>query len=159
MFRNKVIWITGASSGIGEALALKFSQYGANIILSSRRTEELNRVRKKCSYPEKHLILPLDMEKPEEFNRMKNNVINRYRQIDILINNAGISQRSKVIDTSLETERKIMETNYFGSVALTKTVLPEMVNNQSGHIVVISSLMDKFRIHICSLEACPGRIF
>ena len=144
IFQDKVVWITGASSGIGEALAVKFSQLGVRLILSSRREDELNRVFKNCSNPEKHLVLPMDMAKSEEFAQKKKVEMDRFGQIDILINNAGISQRSKMIDTNLETERKIMEINYFGSAALTKTVLPEMVNNQSGHIVVVSSLMGKF---------------
>jgi len=152
-FKDKVVWITGASSGIGEALAIKLSQLNAKLILSARRAEELKRVLNLCKNKEWHLSLPLDMLKSEEFENKKRQVLQEFGCIDILINNAGISQRSTALDTDLEIVRKIMETNFFGSVALTKLVLPEMIMNNAGQIVVISSLMGKFATQLRSSYA------
>lgn len=140
--KNKIIWITGASSGIGEALAIKCSELGAKVILSSRRNSELDRVAKKCK--NETLILNLDLNKQNEFKQKTLEVIDHFGTIDILINNAGLSQRSLADETSIEIDRKIMEINYFGTIALTKTVLPFMQKQKSGHIVTISSLSGKF---------------
>lgn len=140
---NKVVWITGASSGIGEELACQVAQKGGIVVLSSRNEEALNRVRNRLSQPEKHMILPLDLEKGT-FDQAVDLVITAFGRIDVLINNGGVSQRSSVIDTQLEVDRKIMEINYFGPVALTKAVLPIMIKQKSGHIVVISSIAGKF---------------
>ena len=141
-FKNKVVWITGASSGIGEALAIACSKEGAKLILSSRRENELQRVAKKCNA--EHLLIPLDLEDQKDFNQKVELAISRFESIDILINNAGISQRSEASATSLEVDRRLMEVNYFGTAALTKAILPFMQKQQSGHMVAISSLSGKF---------------
>ncbi len=138
-FQNKRVWITGASSGIGEALAKAFSRQGAKLILSARRTEELERVRSVCANADEHLVLPLDLT-AFDAKALAERVLDQYGQIDILINNGGVSQRSTVVETDLEVDRRIMEINYFGAVALTKAVLPSMLERGDGHIVVISSL-------------------
>jgi len=146
-FENKVVWITGASSGLGEALAREFASAKAKLVLSARRENELGRVRKECSIfvPEKNIfILPLDMSRLENASAEMQKVIQQFGAIDILVNNAGVSQRSFASETPLEIDRKIMEINFFGGVALTKAVLPQMQKQKSGHIVVISSLMGKF---------------
>lgn len=139
---DKVIWITGASSGIGEALAYGFAKEGAKLVLSSRKETELQRVAEKCSC--ESLILPLDLSNSAEFNSLAKQVIDHFGTIDILINNGGISQRSEASSTTLEVDRKLMEVNYFGTVALTKAVLPYMQHQKSGHLVAISSLSGKF---------------
>lgn len=143
-FDQQVVWITGASSGIGAALAEAFSRQGASVILSARRADELEKVRARCARPADHLVLPLDMaaggETGDEFNRSVADVLARYGRIDVLVNNAGISQRSLVADTSLAVDRRIMEVNYFGVVGLTKAVLPAMRRQRGGRIVAISSL-------------------
>ena len=150
-FANKVIWVTGATSGIGEALAIALSEKGAKLVLSARRTEELERVKSICKGDV--LIQPLDLTKMEEFGDLTQKVINHYNKIDILINNGGISQRSEAFETSLDIDRKIMEVNYFGNIALTKAVLPFMQKQQQGHIVTISSLSGKFGFFLRSAYA------
>ena len=111
---NKIIWITGSSSGIGEALAIKCSELGAKVILSSRRNSELERVAKKCK--NETLLLNLDLNKQDEFKEKTQKIIAHFGTIDILINNAGLSQRSLADETSIEIDRKIMEINYFGTI-------------------------------------------
>ena len=146
--KNKIIWITGSSSGIGEALAIKCSELGAKVILSSRRNSELERVAKKCK--NETLLINLDLNKQDEFRDKTQKIISHFGNIDILINNAGLSQRSLADETSIEIDRKIMEINYFGTIALTKTVLPFMEKQKSGHIVTISSLSGKFGFYLRS---------
>jgi len=144
-FRNKTVWITGATSGIGEALALAFAEQKANLILSARRVQELERVKNLCKNSPQILIVPLDLENEHELMPEKaKQVYSQFTQVDILINNGGISQRSLVQDTDLQVDKRIMNTNYFGTVALTKAVLPYMIAEKSGHIVVVSSVIGKF---------------
>lgn len=143
-FKDKVIWITGASSGIGAALAHALSKQGAKLILSARTTEKLEAVRKSCTAPNLHEILPLDLGNIDELAGIARKATAYYGRIDILINNGGVSQRSLALDTSLEVDHSLMRINYLGPVALTKAVLPGMIERKQGHIVVISSLTGKF---------------
>ena len=143
MFQDKIIWITGASSGIGEALAIALEQAGARLVLSARRQAELERVRNSFVAPEQHMILPLDLA-DFDAHAATGAVLERFGHIDVLINSGGVSQRSTVVDTALEVDRRIMEINYFGTVALTKAVLPHMLARKSGQIVAISSVVGKF---------------
>jgi short-subunit dehydrogenase len=141
-FQNKVVWITGASSGIGEALAYAFAREGARLVISARRTEELQRVAQQTRLPSNQVfILPLDSEKPELFQPSVRQVVQAFGRIDILILNAGISQRSFVKDTDLSIDRRLMEINYFGVIGLTKAVLPVFLEQHSGHFVVTSSVV------------------
>lgn len=143
---NKVIWLTGASSGIGEALVYELVKKGVKLILSSRRIEELDRVKKNCpaeAQPYIHL-LPLDLSKSATLQPATAAAIQLVGHIDILINNGGIGQRCLVRETSLEIDRQIMEVNYFGAVALTKYLLPHFISRNQGHYVTISSLAGKF---------------
>ncbi|WP_069130582.1 SDR family oxidoreductase [Rhodohalobacter halophilus] len=143
--RKKVIWITGASSGIGEALAYEFNKKGAHLILSARRTGELERVKENCSNHEESVkILPLDLAEADQMEAKAVEALAMYGHVDMLINNGGVSQRSYAVDTEMSTVRKVMEVNFFGTVGLTKALLPEMIKQKSGHIVVISSVMGKF---------------
>jgi len=148
-FQNKVVWITGASSGIGEAVAKAFNASGAVVIISSRRREELERVKLSCAYSDKVHIFPLDLTKSESIHEVSNVVLSQF-EIDILFNNGGISQRSLTSETSLENDRKIFEVNYFGHVQMTKAVLPQMLARKSGHIVTISSLTGKWGFYLRS---------
>lgn len=142
--QKKVIWITGASSGIGEALALEFNKKGAHLILSSRRVEELERVKNNCQNSEETVrILPLDLADTESLDQKVVEAKELFGSVDMLINNGGISQRANAVDAKLETVRNIMEVNFFGTIALTKALLPELIQQKSGHIVVISSVMGK----------------
>lgn len=143
-FTSKIIWITGASSGIGEELAIQLSRSGAKVVLSARNKVALEQVLKKMANSEKHLILPLDLEKQVEFPALLQMILDKYGRIDMLFNNGGLSQRSEVHETSMEVDRKIMEINYFGNIALTKTVLPYFRKQQSGHIIITSSVAGKF---------------
>jgi short-subunit dehydrogenase len=138
------VWITGASSGIGEALAYEFHRAGAKLILSARREDELKRVQAQCGGAGSARILPLDMEQTSELAKKAQGALEMFDGIDILVNNAGVTQRSLVKDTDLEVYRRLMEVNFFGAIALTKAVLPSMIENKGGHIVVISSLVGKF---------------
>lgn len=131
--------ITGASSGIGEALAYKMASGGAKLILSARRREELERVKSACSNPENVHILPLDLADSFSVAQRGKEAESIYGHVDILINCGGISQRDKVINTSIDVDRKIMEVNYFGTIALSKALLPKMVERKSGHQVIITS--------------------
>src|ERR1051326_7763157 len=146
-FENKVVWITGASSGLGEALAKEFSKEKTKLVLSSRRENELQRVKKDCEKfisSENILVLPLDVTELSNVNSDVEKILKKFGRIDILINNAGVTQRSYVADTSIEVERKIMEVNYFSAAIMSKAVLPQMRKQKSGHIIAISSLMGKF---------------
>ena len=141
-FKNKIVWVTGASSGIGKALAIQFSKLGANVVLSSRKESDLKEVEKQCQ--SNTFVLPLDLSFQDNFNELVKKVSDQFGHIDVLINNGGISQRSLASDTTLEVDRKLMEVNYFGTVGLTKAVLPVMQKQKSGHIITISSLSGKF---------------
>lgn len=143
-FKNKVAWITGASSGIGEALAYALSERGANLILSARREEKLKDVKKRCpGNPSSIHILPLDLENSESLPGKAQVALDWYGHIDYLFNNGGISQRSPAVDTDMSVVRKILEVNFFGAIGLTKAVLPSMIDRQQGHIIVTSSVMGK----------------
>lgn len=148
-FNNKVVWITGASSGIGEALALEFARQGAQLVLSARRHEELERVAKKCG-ADKCMILPLDLADTSNVDTLTQQVIQKFGRIDILVNNGGISQRALAKETTLDIDRQIMEVNYFGQIALTKSVLPHMLKQKSGTFVVMSSIAGKFGFYLRS---------
>ena len=144
-FSGKVVWITGASSGIGEALAKAFAKEKAKLVLSARRADELERVKKECGLNDADcLVLPLDLSDTREIDKKTQAVIAKFSRIDVLVNNGGISQRSLARETPLEIDRKIMEVNFFGQVALTKSVLPFMLKQKQGQIVVISSIAGKF---------------
>lgn len=139
-FAGQVVWITGASSGIGEALAYAFARAGAQLVLSARRADALEAVRARCERPEAHLVLPFDITKVDEHTGHVDQVLRRFGQVDLLINNAGVSQRSLVKDTALHVDRLLFETDYFGPVALVKAVLPHMLTRGRGHLAVVSSV-------------------
>lgn len=142
-FDQKVVWITGASSGIGEHITYAFAKQGARLILSSRKQAELERVKGNCPDESQVVILPLDVTDFEQVKAVGQQAIDAFGRIDLLFNNAGISQRALVKDTKLEVDQKIMNVNFLGTVAATKAVLPQMIKQQSGHIVVISSVTGK----------------
>jgi len=147
MFKEKSVWITGGSSGIGEALALQFAAQGARITLSARREDALNRVRDLCkshgSDAGDVLVLPLDVTDHESMPAAVERVTSTFGRIDMLINNAGISQRSLCVDTDMSVYRQILEVDVLGQIALTKSVLPLMLAQRSGHIAITSSVAGK----------------
>jgi short-subunit dehydrogenase len=146
-FNDKVIWITGASSGIGEALAYEFAKLGSKLILSSRNEQELNRVRNNCATSEQNLfVLPLDLCSSGQIANKVSTAIQQWGVIDYVIHNAGLASRALIQDTDMDIYRTVMETNFFGPVALTKAVLPHMLENNKGHFVVISSLSGEYGV-------------
>lgn len=144
MFDNKVVWITGASSGIGEETAIQMNAAGAFVILSARNFEGLVKVQKKLKNPDKSDIVCIDLEHSSGFPDLVKDLVTKRGRIDYVINNGGLSQRGEAADTPITVDRKIMEINYFGNIAVTKAVLPYMRAQKSGHIVVISSIAGKF---------------
>ncbi|RIV30613.1 SDR family oxidoreductase [Flagellimonas lutimaris] len=141
---GKTIWVTGASSGIGKSLVITLSSYSCNLIISSRRKDELMKVKELCESPENISILPLDLKNHEEMENLAQKAISFYGKVDILVNNAGISQRSLIKDTKLEVYEQLMDINYLGTVALSKAILPHFIANKYGHFVTVTSLMGKF---------------
>jgi short-subunit dehydrogenase len=153
---GKRIWITGASSGIGEAMAHACRAEGAELILSARRMSELERVAAQLACDQKTTgitLQVLDVSDTASIPGIVSSVIAKTGSIDILINNAGISQRSYAAETSLEVDRRIMEVNFFGTIALTKAVLPDMLARKSGMIIVVSSISGKFGFYLRSAYA------
>jgi len=150
-FRDKVIWITGASSGIGEALAVAWAREGARVVLSARNVAELDRVRRACG--DTALVVPLDLTDADRIRRAAESVLRETGHIDILVHSGGVSQRSLAAETDLATDRAIMEVNYFGTIALTKAVLPSMIARRAGHIVPISSVIGHVGIPLRSAYA------
>lgn len=142
---GKVVWLTGASGGIGEALAYALAKKNVRLILSARRVVELQRVCDKCRElgADAH-VLSFDLAGVHILPQIAEKALAIYGRIDLLINNGGISQRSKAIETPMEIDRRIMDINYFSSVALTKALLPHMLLQGDGMIAVMSSFSGKF---------------
>jgi len=150
-FKNKVVWITGASSGIGEALVYEFASKGAKLILSARREHELQRVANAANLNnEVSLLLPFDLLDTSKADEYAESIIKKFGRIDVLINNGGQSQRAEAIHTTVEDGKKLFEINYFSSVNLSKAVLPYMFKQDSGKIIVISSIAGKFGFYLRS---------
>ncbi|MDD5186317.1 MAG: SDR family oxidoreductase [Paludibacter sp.] len=144
-FENKTVWITGASSGIGEACAYLFAIEKANLILTATRTNALKIIQEKCiGLGAQCKILPFDLASIENIPVLVANAFNCFGSIDILYNNAGISQRGLTADTLFEVDKKIMDINFFAPVLITKLVLPEMLKRKAGTIAVTSSIAGKF---------------
>ena len=174
MFNEKTVWITGASSGIGEALALALAAQNARLILSARNEEKLDAVRQKClsvysqqaqslqdqssseEAADRILVLPLDVTDQTSLAAKTEQAKAFTGRLDLLINNAGISQRSTCVNTTMETYRTLFEVDVFGQIALTKLVLPIMIEQSSGHIAVTASVAGKigvpFRTGYCAAK-------
>ncbi|XP_037295526.1 dehydrogenase/reductase SDR family protein 7-like [Manduca sexta] len=144
--QGKVVVITGASSGIGEALAHAFYEQGSKVVLASRRISELERVKQELVAKTiveptlEPVVLPLDLADFDQIEPFVQKVYELCGDIHILINNGGVSHRGSILHTKTEVHKQIMSINYFGAVALTSAVLPKMVINKSGHIAFISSV-------------------
>ncbi|GAF04478.1 SDR family oxidoreductase [Saccharicrinis fermentans] len=143
--KDKVVWITGASSGIGEELAYALAREGARLVLTARNKAQIEKVKSKCLLHTSYCWIQLmDLSKVEQIDSAVKEVLEQTGKIDVLINNAGRSQRSLAKHTPLGIDRSIMELNFFSMVALTKSVLPSMLHHGSGHIVAVSSITGKF---------------
>ncbi|MBO6505626.1 MAG: SDR family oxidoreductase [Kordiimonadaceae bacterium] len=147
MFKDQVVWMTGASSGIGEALVYEMAAKGAKLILSARRAPELERVKEGCvsrgANAENIMVLTLDVTDEAAMPGKVKEAHEKWGRIDMLLNNAGISQRSLCVDTDMQTYRTLFEVDVFGQIALTKQVLPIMIEQGSGHMVVTASVAGK----------------
>nr|XP_014125758.1 dehydrogenase/reductase SDR family member 7 [Zonotrichia albicollis] len=144
--RGKVVWVTGASSGIGEELSYQLAKLGALLAISARREDELQRVKKKClqisSLSDNDiLVLRLDLTDRSSHEAATNSVLKHFGKIDVLVNNGGRSQRSLFVDTNLDVYNAIIELNYLGTISLTKYVLNHMIQRKKGKIVTVSSVM------------------
>lgn len=151
-FQDKVVWITGASSGIGEGLAYALARENAKLILSARRAQELERVAQNCARDGARpapCILPFDISDLDSLPAQAQAAHAFFGRIDVLINNAGIGARGYVVDMDMAVQQRVMQVNYFGQIALTKATLPFMLAQHGGHIVVVSSLTGKLPV--------PGR--
>ena len=157
---TKVVWITGASSGIGEALALEYAKQGVQLILSARTEEALTDVKQQCidagSQSADIFVLPLDVTEQASIDACLEKALAFAGRIDVLINNAGVSQRSTCLTTDMSTYRTLFEVDVFGQIALTKAVLPKMIEQGRGHIAVTSSVAGKigvpFRTGYCAAK-------
>eukprot|EP01023_Acetabularia_acetabulum_P045572 TRINITY_DN4627_c0_g1_i16.p2 TRINITY_DN4627_c0_g1~~TRINITY_DN4627_c0_g1_i16.p2 ORF type:complete len:293 (-),score=47.71 TRINITY_DN4627_c0_g1_i16:1846-2673(-) len=143
MYKDQVVWITGASSGIGRALAFEFAAQQAKLIISSRNFDRLEEVKNSFGPEVECIILTLDLEQYDTLHAKSQEAISIFGRIDVVVHNGGISQRSVAVDFPLEDYVKIMNINFFGAVAITKALLPYLIEQGSGHFVVMSSISGK----------------
>ncbi|XP_021032568.1 dehydrogenase/reductase SDR family member 7B isoform X1 [Mus caroli] len=149
--RNAVVVVTGATSGLGRECAKVFHAAGAKLVLCGRNVkalEELSRELAGSSQGQTHqpFVVTFDLADPGTIAAAAAEILQCFGYVDVLINNAGISYRGTISDTIVDVDRKVMEINYFGPVALTKALLPSMVERKQGHIVAISSIQGKISI-------------
>lgn len=153
--RGKVVWITGASSGIGEYLAYELAKYGCKLVLSARRRVELERVKENCAAiatgddssfnkDQDILVLPLDLMKFDTHGNLTQDVLKHFGKVDILVNNGARGQESWMRSTPLEVDRAVFDLNVIGTISMTKAILPHMTERKEGQIVVVSSILGKF---------------
>ena len=158
--KKQTVWITGASSGIGRALALQFASANTKLILSSRNKQALEKVKQFCTKKDMKesdiLVLPFDLTDEDQLDSIVEQAKYFSGKLDLLINNAGISQRSSLLDTEMSTYRKLFDIDVFAPIALTKLVVPIMIEQGSGHIAVTSSVAGKvgvpFRTGYCAAK-------
>jgi dehydrogenase/reductase SDR family protein 7B len=153
-FKNKVVWITGASAGLGEALALELCRCAhlQGLVISARREPELQRVRKLCMDLSPNFevsVVPLDLAKLDAVSAAVEEAKKPSGRVDILFNNGGMGCRGLASEISLETDQMLMNVNYFSGVALVKALLPEWMDRGFGHVIQVSSVQGFFSI--------PGR--
>jgi short-subunit dehydrogenase len=135
---NMNIWITGASSGIGAALARQLNAMGARLILSARRADRMTVLRNSFDHPDRVTVIPLDITDGTSISRAVSQV-EKGPRLDLLIHNAGIAQKGLAHENAMKVDREIMETNYFGTVALTKAVMPMFHRQGHGWFGIVSS--------------------
>lgn len=141
---DKVVVITGASSGIGKETALLFARHGANVIAASRNREKLLQLKKEIEKSQGScLVIPTDVSREEEVKNLINQTHEAFGKIDILINNAGQGFFDFVTETAIEDYRKIMEVNFYGAVFAVKAALPRMIEQKKGTIINVASVAGK----------------
>lgn len=141
-----IVWITGASSGLGAALARVYAESGARCVLSARSEDGLERTRLACRDPDRHLVLPMDVTRNDTHAELVERVYAEMGRVDVLVLNSGISQRAGALETGMDVVRRFMEVNYFGAVSHARLVVPRMVEHGSGRVVVISSVLGRVGI-------------
>ncbi|XP_006908527.1 dehydrogenase/reductase SDR family member 7B isoform X1 [Pteropus alecto] len=158
--RNAVVIITGATSGLGRECARVFFAAGAKLVLCGRNREALEELARELAASQvtevqthKPYIVTFDLADPGAIVAATAKILQCFGYVDVLINNAGISYRGAIIDTTTDVDKRVMETNYFGPVALTKAILPSMIKRRHGHIVAISSIQGKISIPFRSAYA------
>ena len=145
-FENKVVWITGASSGIGEATAYRMAAEGAALILTALEEDLLVKVAEKCVAlgASDAVALPFDLSQTDALPALAEKVWQLHGRLDVLYNNAGISQRGTTVETEMSVIRKVMEVDYFAPVILTKALLPKMIKQGGGQLAVTTSIAGLF---------------
>lgn len=145
-FENKTVWITGASSGIGEATAYRFAEEGARVIVTALEADLLEKVVARCKElgAPAAAALPFDLSDSDGLDALAEQAWNRFGGIDVLYNNAGISQRGTTVETEMRVIRKVMDIDYFAPVILTKNILPRMIERGGGQLVVTTSIAGRF---------------
>lgn len=152
-WKGKKVWIIGASSGIGQGLALAFNQVGAFVILSSRNSDRLQQTQALLAAPDSSDIIPLDLSAPSSIQNGIENFQARHSSIDLLIHSGGISQRAIAEETSIATTKQIFESNFFGQIPITLFAVKMMKQQGSGKIVVITSFTGKWGFYLRSSYA------
>lgn len=147
---GKVVWITGCSSGIGEALAYEFASAGCRLVLSARRENLLNKVKQKCIETSRGaltsddiLVQPLDLLDYNSHPSVTETVFKYFKKVDILVNNAGRSQRGLIVETALEVDQQVFDLDLLAPISVTKAILPYMIKQGGGHIMCTSSVAGK----------------
>lgn len=152
-YDEKVIWITGASGGLGRELAIALASYNVKLILSARQDDKLKETQRLANLTaDRCLIAPLDLMqiKEEQIEMLGDRILLKFGRLDLIIHNASLSQRSLAHETLNEVDRKIMETNFFGPVKMTKYILPTLLKSPAPQVVIISSLAAKFGVPLRS---------
>lgn len=140
-YKNKVVWITGASSGIGKEMAIQLARHGASLLLTARRNDELQELRIQClKHTNRCEVLTADLLDNKKLIDLTHKAKTTFGHIDIVVHSAGISQRSLAINTSLEVYRQLLEINFFAPLTITQLLLPHFAERKSGHIVALSSM-------------------
>lgn len=152
---NQIVWITGASSGIGKAFAKALSGKGNTLILSARRESLLEEVKSQCGNPaDSTHVIPMDLASADSIETAYQRVVKEIGLPDFLLNNAGIGQHGKVVEMPESVERTVMEINYFGTVSLTKKLLPHFLERGSGRFAVVNSIVGKMGMsHLAAYSA------
>uniref|UniRef100_UPI00398F8044 dehydrogenase/reductase SDR family member 7B isoform X2 n=1 Tax=Pristiophorus japonicus TaxID=55135 RepID=UPI00398F8044 len=158
--QDAVVVITGASSGLGKECARVFHTAGARLVLCGRDRQKLEDLvkeltgmvngKRKTHTPQ---MVTFDLADLDTMGSSAQEILDCFGQVDVLINNAGISYRGNILDTAVKVDKDVMNINYFGPVALTKALLPSMVQRRSGHVVAISSVQGKVAIPFRSAYA------
>ena len=146
-FKNKVVLITGASSGIGKQTAIEFAKLGSSIILVARRKNKLEQVENELKqFNVNTLVCVCDVSKKDQVDELSKIVLQKFDSVDILVNNAGFAIYGLVSDLSINEIESQMETNYFGMIYCVKNFLPLMLKKKSGHIVNVASVGASFSV-------------